>query len=154
MTNPNELVSKYLKKVKARTLPDGSPHPDDLREAEFLATVELLETGEIEPPEDSPPLSNIEAIRLWLETAKALGNEETVLEFIAHAVHKHDKQVRNAPINRGRLPSANKLADRLKELLGAGMKQPRAIEALAEEYHATPSAIYQKLGRGGYKLRK
>lgn len=154
MNNQNELVSKYLKKIKARKLPDGSPHPDDLRKAEFLAMVELLEAGEIDPPEDSPPLSNIEAMRLWLETAKPFGNEEKVLEFIHSVLSKRDWKVRNPPINRGRLPPANKLADRLNELLGAGLKQPRAIEAIAEENHTSPSAIYQRLGRGGYKLRK
>lgn len=154
MTNPNELVSKYLKKIKARTLPDGSPHPDDLSEAEFLATAELLETGEIEPPEGCPPLSDPEAMRLWLETAKTFGTYESVLEFIAHAVKKHDRQVRNPPPNPGRLPPANEIADRLNQLLGAGMKRPRAIEAIAEEYVTSTSAVYQKLRRAGYKRKE
>lgn len=154
MTNRNDLVFKYLKKIKARTLPDGSPHPDDLSEAEFLATVELLETGEIEPPEDSPPLSDLEAMRSWLETAKVVGNYESVLEFIAHAVHKHDQQVRNPPHNPGRLPPANQVADQLNQMLGAGMKRPRAIEAIAEEYVTTTSAVYQSLRRAGYRRKE
>jgi len=154
MTNPNELVLKYLKKMKARILPDGSPHPDDLSEAEFLATVELLETGEIEPPEDCPSLSDLEAMRLWLETAKVFGNYESVLEFIAHAVHKHEKQVRNPPPNPGRLPPANELARQLNQLQGAGLERPRAIEAIAAKYLTTESAVYQRLRRDGYKLTK
>jgi len=97
MTNPNELVSKYLKEINARALPDGSPHPDDLSEAEFLATMELLEAGEIDPPEDLPPLSDRDAIRAWLDTAKLVDNLDSVLDVIAHAMKKHDKQVSNPP---------------------------------------------------------
>jgi hypothetical protein len=154
MTNPNELVSKYLKKINARKLPDGSPHPDDLTEAEFLATVEFLETGEIEPPEDCPPLSDPEAIKLWLETAKTFGTYESVLEFIAHAVKKHDRQVRNPPKSTKRLPDPDILKEELDVLLGSGLSRSSAIQGLADQYFVTPGAVRKCLLRGGHKAKK
>jgi hypothetical protein len=154
MNNHHDLVGKYLKKIKARALPDGSVHPDDLSEAEFLATIYLLESGEIEPPEDSPPLSDREAMRTWLEYSKARGNYDSVLDYIAHAVNKHEKQKRNPPINLGRLPEATELANKLNDLLGSGIKQSKAIEAIASEFVTTKSAVYVKLRRAGYSIKK
>ncbi len=154
MTNPNELVSKYLKKIKARTLPDGSPHPDDLSEAEFLAMVELLETGEIEPPEGCPPLSNSEALELWLKTAKALGNLESVSSYILHADHKHQRQVQNAPKTPPRLPEAGSLNRELDELIASGLKRSGAIQSLADKYSVEPDSVRKCLLRAGYKAKK
>lgn len=154
MTNPNELVSKYLKKTKARTLPDGSPHPDDLSEAEFLATVELLETGEIEPPEGCPPLSDSEALELWLKTAKTFGNFESVSSYILHTAHKHERQVRNVPENPPRLPEAGSLNKELDELLGSGLKRSSAIKSLADKYVVEPDSVRKCLLRAGYKAKK
>jgi hypothetical protein len=150
MTNPNELVSKYLKKIKARLLPDGSPHPDDLSEAEFLAAVELLEAEEIEPPEDCPPLSDPEALELWLKTAKAFGNYESVSDYILHAANKHERQVRNVPDNPPRLPEARSLNKELDELLGSGLKRPSAIQSLADKYSVEPDSVRKRLRRAGY----
>jgi hypothetical protein len=154
MTNPNDLVSKYLKKINARVLPDGSPHPDDLSEAEFLATVELLETGEIEPPEDCPPLSDSEALELWLKTAKALGIFESVASYILHAEHKHQRQVRNVPDNPPRLPEAGSLNKELDELLGSGLKKSSAIQTLAYKYSVQPDSVRKRLRRADYKAKK
>jgi hypothetical protein len=154
MTSRINLLNKYLKKIQARELPDGSVHPDDLNEAEFLVTMELLESGEIEPPEDSPPLSDREAMRTWLAMAQAHGNYDSVLDYIAFAVDKHERQIRNPPINRGRLPEAIELENKLNHHLGSGMKRSKAIEAIAAEFVTTTSAVYQKLRRAGYRLKK
>jgi hypothetical protein len=153
MTNPNDLVSKYLKKVNARILPDGSPHPDDLSEAEFLAAVELLETGEIEPPEDCPPLSDPEALELWLKTAKAFGNYASVSSYILYASHKHERQVRNPPKSTKRLPEPDLLAEELNVLIGSGLSRSGAIQDLADQYFVTSDAVRKRLLRGGYKSK-
>jgi len=154
MTNPNELVLKYLKKIKARVLPDGSPHPDDLSEAKSLATVELLENGEIEPPEDCTPLSDSEALQSWLEMAKNFGDIESVASYILHAVHKHERQVQKVPDNPPRLPEAGSLKKELDELLGSGLKKPSAIQTLADKYSVAPDSVRKCLSRAGYKAKK
>lgn len=153
MTKPNDLVAKYLKDINARRLADGSPHPDDLSEAQFLAAEELLKSGQLEAPEDCPPFSDKEAFKAWVTTANLFGNSESFYEAAVHSLEKHYKQVSNAPINRGRLPHADDLKNELDALVATGIKRPQAIKKLAVDYSVAKNTVYTKLRRGGHKLK-
>jgi len=57
-----QLVIKYLNELETPTMPDGSPHPDYLSEANFLAELEYLETRDYLPEPELQAAKKADAI--------------------------------------------------------------------------------------------
>lgn len=157
-----QLIIKYLNELETPTMPDGSPHPDYLSEAKFLAELEYLETRDRLPEPDLPSAKkarhvteeNDRFILAWyaeklVKLVKA-GDYAAIEDFVDSVLRPMRNQItrdQNRPTGRKRNErvSVELVAENVNEWLAEGVIESSIARSLAHELDVSISTIYRRL---------